>query len=553
MPDILPVVDLFSGPGGLAEGFSAFGNSHSRPKFEIVLSVENEPMAYRTLLLRSFLRKFSTGFPPEYYKFLNGFYAVEPNWAELYPREWQAACNATCRLSLGTPEAKTFIYNRISEIRAVHGGNTLLLGGPPCQSYSVAGRARNANNTKYDPNNDPRQLLYREYADVLEELQPAVAVLENVKGLLSARLNGRSVFEDVLERLMNAGGTNRYRLVSLNAGEDLSWPSGLCPKDFLVRAEEHLVPQRRHRVFVVCVRSDIAKSLTFDELPLLARHNKSTSLNDVIGTMPLLRSRLSRNDSDTSWHQAVQKASARIHQNMPKLAEGFEAKFRSALNRTVDSTRDKTLPFRDARGSTDLPSTCPPALKQWIFDTNLTKLPNNETRGHIEEDIARYLFASTFGYALGKSPRAQDFPHALAAKHQSWSSGKFADRFRVQLHDYPSTTITSHIAKDGHYFIHPDPTQCRSLTVREAARLQTFPDNYFFHGGRTQQYVQVGNAVPPFLAWQIAKALWKFLSRRPHSTARAEVPHSRLNKLADRSTSPPPPQSLITEGLADES
>ena len=142
----------------------------------------------------------------------------------------------------------------------------------------------------------------------------------------------------------------------------------------------------------------------------------------------------------------------------------------------------------------------------WVRDGRLDVWLQHEARSHMASDLARYFYAATFTTVNGRSPKGHaDFSLAgLAPAHKNWRSGKFVDRFRVQQSDRPSSTVTSHIAKDGHYFIHFDPIQCRSLTVREAARLQTFPDNYFFQGNRTEQYHQVGNAVPPLLAREIA-------------------------------------------------
>lgn len=509
MSSSFKVVDLFAGPGGLAEGFSRYTDDEGNRPFRIALSVEKEPPAFATLRLRSLVRQFGDGVPIEYYSFIAGELSHDELIAR-YPVEWSAACRETLKLELGSTGYEETIDPLLSEIRDASGRNTVLIGGPPCQAYSLAGRVRNRAKEGYEPSEDNRHFLYREYIKIIRKLQPAAFVMENVKGFLSAKVEEEStIFSLVMKDLREAGGLpDSYRLLPLVARQDRRG------SEHVLEAERFGIPQCRHRVILFGVRNDIAaeQGIPDSDAALLEPADALITVRDVLETMPPLRSGLSRTaDGKNEWRNAAANA------------------FRLAAAAAFDEESDEfdavaTLLVRYEellRGAPELPlrsSTCLAPVRnnhlaQWLIDPELTALPNHETRSHMEADLARYAFAAVFAELFDRSPKASEFPRGLAPEHRNWTSGNFADRFRVQRWNAPSTTITSHISKDGHYFIHPDPLQCRSLTVREAARLQTFPDNYYFMGNRTEQYTQVGNAVPPLLATQIARVVHKTLVR----------------------------------------
>lgn len=508
------IVDLFSGPGGLGEGFSSVTDDEGRPVFEIDVSIEAEASAHRTLLLRSFLRKAPGGYPEEYYDFLNGR-APMPDWSELMPAQWRAAAEEARLLRLGTPGCRTFLSDRIREIRRRRNGRTILIGGPPCQAYSVAGRGRAATNIGHVPSADSRHLLYREYIGVLEELKPVAFVMENVKGLLSSRDADTEIVRAILRDLRRGGRTSgsskeAYRVFPISAADVPSFGRDPRPEDFLVEAERHGIPQTRHRVIFVGIRQDLCGDLEPRRLPRIETDPTAATVFDVIGGMPRLRGGLSarsgHRDVVEEWRRVVLESVGELRAT-GRLFEGrARQEFAAALDAAAASAVGEDL----ARGGgvgTGVGPRCPEELRRWLTDDRLDRLTLHDTRAHMPGDLARYLFASAWGRAMGTSPRARDFPDFLAPSHRNWTSGKYIDRFRVQIGDRPATTVTCHLSKDGHYFIHPDPSQVRSLTVREAARLQTFPDNYHFAGNRTEAYIQVGNAVPPYLARQIARAL----------------------------------------------
>jgi len=459
-PKPIPVVDLFAGPGGLGEGFSRVEDGKA---FRTIISIEKDPHAIETLRLRAFYRAWMRHHRkvPQAYLDLLASDSLDAKQAALEELaklpEWSEAHGEACHLELG--KDNLLIHSLIKE-RLGKTKTWVLIGGPPCQAYSLVGRSRMQNHDGLKA--DHRHFLYKEYLAIIEKFEPAIFVMENVKGLNTAKVAGKPILPAILKDLRDAGSKG-YALHSLEADEGAL--PGMGSDDFLIKAERHGVPQTRHRVIIVGVRKD----LNVTPEPLLAC--KLVTVAEAIGDLPSLKG----------------------------LDSGEERKDYSAKQKGQPMTHAKGL-----RGS--LPSSLFAFLSPLSSQLDEVLL-NHQARSHMKEDLGRYAWWAAEAKKTGKSPTLHDnVPKALLPKHQNVHDDSplvFADRFKVQLADKPSGTVTSHISKDGHYYIHYDPAQARSFSVREAARIQTFPDDYFFMGNRTQQYHQVGNAVPPYLAYQI--------------------------------------------------
>lgn len=516
----IKIVDLFAGPGGLGEGFSDFYTPGGDFPFKISASIEKDPSAHQTLKLRAFYRQFhQDGIPQEYYDFLEGKLGTTPDGSLYQLSKFQKQVLSATRearlLELGKDNRE--IYQVIEDSLGPNPEPWVLIGGPPCQAYSLVGRSRNLGKAQYRPEDDDRHFLYREYLKVIQRFKPSVFVMENVKGLLSSRVAGKRIFHEILKdltdpdyALLRKRGEKSacYRVYSISTEmhfDRLIPPETIDPRAFVVRSELYGIPQARHRVILVGVREDIETK----PAPL-SPSEKLISVAEAIGDLPMIRSRLSGpHDDPIKWADTIR---TQLHHlashSRGKLPAEITKAFSAAAKYISDdlNTGGENLPLISANSKRS-------RWAEQLRDRRQKSIINHSSRSHMESDLRRYVYCAIIASVTGQSPKGHkqfNLP-GLAPDHANWKSGKFSDRFRVQLQDRPSTTITSHISKDGHYFIHPDWRQCRSLTVREAARLQTFPDNYYFVGGRTQQYHQVGNAVPPNLAKAIAKLVYQLL------------------------------------------
>lgn len=313
----------------------------------------------------------------------------------------------------------------------------VLVGGPPCQTFSSVGRAQDPDSMR----NDPRNYLFENYLDILNFYRPKIFVFENVTGLLTAKPGGELIFPQILERMRETynviGDEDTVTLNSVHYG----------------------VAQIRKRVILIGVRNDIE----LDPQEIYDRIEKTHYAPD-------------EEPSTLNRYRTVRDAI----EDLPSLLPGEgkeEIDFKpTKWNEYLDELRDKE------------------------FD----KLYNHVARRHNEKDRERYRILSENNWQLKHlSDVRPDLIHH-DPKH-------FGNRYTVQDYDKPGKTVVAHLYKDGNLFIHPDPSQERTFTVREAARVQSFPDDFKFVGARTHQFKQVGNAVPPLMAKAIAKAIREIL------------------------------------------
>ncbi len=406
----LNYIDLFAGAGGLSEGFIRKG-------FTPVAHVEMNKDACDTIKTRAAFHWLKANNKINIY---TDYLKSENKNKEMLWREVpENLINAVINKEISEASLPEIFFKIDNELKGEK--VDLIIGGPPCQAYSIVGRARDPKNMEEDPRNH----LYKHYVKFIEKYLPNMFVFENVPGILSAK-NG-----EYLDKIL---------LAVRNAGYEVAIP----PKKYL-NAKDFGVLQDRKRVIIIGWKKEL--NLTYPKFE--EKEQVFTIWNDLFSDLMPLKSGQGTMNATEYFKPATDYL--------------YQAKIRNGFDYVTQ---------------------------------HLTR-PNNEN------DLEIYRIAID-EWANKKRLNYATLPKRLI-KHNNLEA--FTNRFQVVNGSGISHTVVAHIAMDGHYYIHPDKTQNRSITVREAARIQSFPDDYFFEGSRTAAFKQIGNAVPPLMAEKIAEKI----------------------------------------------
>ena len=496
----IPVVDLFCGIGSFSDGFC----SGAPRTFYKALGADWNSDAVHTARVRAFQNSLT---PEERENWLypnidkNSLRLDLANLSKL-PKAaslFSEASKKVFQIELGTREGNDALDRRIIEL-GLRKREWVLLGGPPCQAYSIAGRARNLNKAGYQPHEDNRHYLYREYLRVIRDNGPAAFVMENVKGVESARIGESKILDLIMHDLSTLRCSNSrktYELYSLTS-------SGLkpCNGSFLVNSRDFGVPQSRERVFIVGIRSDLVSKL--DALSGRAATDRPDCKSALSG-LPEIRSELSnRKDwKGQSWTEAVGQQTSMIVKNL-----GAESKdIASWIEEKNPAVKAGNLPSISFDQPIYAKAGSAKRFHRWIKMRDGGPLFNHFSKRHMPSDLGRYAFVSAWRNSRERRLTTRDLPSMLAPDHRNFARNVFVDRFRALPPNEVSPTITGHIGMDGHAFIHWDTAYCRSISMREAARLQSIPDDFIVTGSSRQQGIQIGNAVPHRLASFLGECL----------------------------------------------
>ena len=475
------IVDLFAGTGALSSGFKKLVNE------PYCTYIEQNRSACETILYNH-LRQFDEKFSAQNLQIVRSGLRMMPTQSL---KSFSISKASIYELELSDKnDVRTLLADEICKSGSTQTGPRIVVGGPPCQAYSLIGRSKNKSLVSYEAALDHRHYLYREYLKSLVAFEPDVFVFENVKGLLTSKVNDRIIFRDILAELHSPGRNTdlrnkgiKYRLYSLtNPDAVVSTDNDVKEielKSFLVDCSQYGMRQKRERIFVIGVRSDILlRPDVLGDLGNFTQASHNRKLNK-------LRGKFSDKRYEVDW------LASRSRQ------------FNDLINRS-SSLGLHTLSQHLEKAWSSFKKTDFAEADPYI---------NHNVRRHMFEDIARYtLLAAAAVVPNDLSNKQLINAFELEPKHMSWStSNSFSDRFSVVPELGKCQTITSHISKDGHYYIHHDPIQGRSLSVREAARIQGYDDEFKFMGNITSQYTQVGNAVPPTISELIANCCRKIL------------------------------------------